>query len=332
MAVVKPPYREQVVTFGAAGGLVGIATLPVEPRADAPHLVLINPGIIHRVGASRLYVAVARALAASGVTTLRFDLSGIGDSERAAGAVSLSESVHADVAAAVDLMTTRYGAEGVAVGGLCSGAFDAFEYALRDPRVGAVAMIDMPGPFQHWTHVVHYVAPRLFSAECWRVPLKKLKRVWGAFAGAREADVPPAGEAGAPAIGVRSRRAREQMTAELDALLSRGVRLSFVFTGGLPELYNHEAQFRHVFPRAARHPLLTVDYLAACDHIFSKRTHRAEMIARMRTWVLAAAGAAARGRESPVPTATPEAGIGLRASTHRGATPGDDGAMTAGGL
>src|SRR5262249_47307203 len=67
MAVVTRPYREKVVTFGAGRGLVGIVTLPGTPRPDAPQLLLINSGIIHRVGANRLYVSLARTLAAAGV-------------------------------------------------------------------------------------------------------------------------------------------------------------------------------------------------------------------------------------------------------------------------
>ena len=75
--------RERALTFGPDGGLVGILTEP-DPdvaRANAPAHVILNSGILHRVGASRLYVQTARSLAEDGITSLRFDFSGIGDSE-----------------------------------------------------------------------------------------------------------------------------------------------------------------------------------------------------------------------------------------------------------
>ena len=56
MAVVKPGYREKVVTFGEKNGLVGIVCTPAEPNASLPGAILPNSGIIHRVGANRLYV------------------------------------------------------------------------------------------------------------------------------------------------------------------------------------------------------------------------------------------------------------------------------------
>ena len=74
--------RERALTFGPAN-LVGILTQPDPDVAvpDAPAVVILNSGILHRAGASRMYVQVARTLAEEGMTSLRFDFSGIGDSE-----------------------------------------------------------------------------------------------------------------------------------------------------------------------------------------------------------------------------------------------------------
>src|SRR5438045_1954876 len=74
--------REEAVLFGEFRSLVGIVT---EPTTQHPHLarqavILLNPGIVHRVGPGRIYVKIARALAKMGFVILRFDLSGIGDS------------------------------------------------------------------------------------------------------------------------------------------------------------------------------------------------------------------------------------------------------------
>jgi alpha/beta superfamily hydrolase len=69
------------VLFGRTRSLVGIITDPPEAERDPqrPAIVCLNAGIIHRVGPHRLYVKMARTLAAMGFVVLRFDFSGIGD-------------------------------------------------------------------------------------------------------------------------------------------------------------------------------------------------------------------------------------------------------------
>ena len=74
--------REQICNFGANNGLFGILTSPDDDAklADAPVAIILNAGIVHRVGPFRMHVDIARQLAAKGFSTLRMDLSGLGDS------------------------------------------------------------------------------------------------------------------------------------------------------------------------------------------------------------------------------------------------------------
>ena len=75
---------EQAVLFGSWTSLVGIVTKAVSPAsANRPAIVILNTGIIHRVGHHRMFVTMSRALGAVGYTVLRFDFSGIGDSSPA---------------------------------------------------------------------------------------------------------------------------------------------------------------------------------------------------------------------------------------------------------
>ena len=82
MAHPHLPVTEQTFLFGDAKSLVGIVTDPAtgNGRAERPAALLLNAGLTYRVGPNRLYVKIARALASQGLVTLRFDLSGIGDS------------------------------------------------------------------------------------------------------------------------------------------------------------------------------------------------------------------------------------------------------------
>jgi hypothetical protein len=48
--------REHALLFGDAQGLVGVITDPPGPGGGSrPGVILLNAGVIHRVGPSRLY-------------------------------------------------------------------------------------------------------------------------------------------------------------------------------------------------------------------------------------------------------------------------------------
>src|SRR5689334_9891890 len=73
--------NEHAVSFGHSGHLSGILCEAKTPRARAPAALMWNVGIHHRIGTFRVWVDLARRLAEEGFTSLRFDLSGMGDSD-----------------------------------------------------------------------------------------------------------------------------------------------------------------------------------------------------------------------------------------------------------
>jgi pimeloyl-ACP methyl ester carboxylesterase len=283
MAVVTSPhYREKVVTFGDESGLVGVITIPSNPRADAPVAILLNSGIIHRVGANRIHVLLARMLADLGVTTLRFDLSGIGDSARGNGAGALQDAVNRDVAAAFRLLTEQYGASRFLLAGLCSGAYDAFHAALAEPRVSGVVLLDIPGPFQNFYYVLHRLKTSMMRSSTWRRPGARLMRLMGSIDQlARRRSTQ---QGGSFVMGVRPTSTREIMERQMDSLLSRGVKMFFAFTPGVPDNYNHRALFRRSFPKAAANPNVSFAYLPNSDHTFTREKSRSQIMTLIRDW------------------------------------------------
>jgi len=140
--------REIPLLFGHEHGLFGILAEPevldaAGGRAETA-ILMLNVGTNHRVGPNRLYVKMARAWAARGYRSLRFDLAGIGDSRSAAGYANTrlySKGSTVDVGAAIERLT-GLGVQRFILVGLCSGAYVAFQTALADPRVTGLVLIN----------------------------------------------------------------------------------------------------------------------------------------------------------------------------------------------
>ena len=60
--------NERIIQFGTTGSLIGIVTRPNDDSIDPskPAVILLNSGIVHKVGPHRLYVKLARAFANNG--------------------------------------------------------------------------------------------------------------------------------------------------------------------------------------------------------------------------------------------------------------------------
>lgn len=135
---------EQAIVL--SGRLVGIMTAPSK-RPDygpGPAVILLNSGIIHRVGPGRICVKIARELAAAGFTTLRFDFSGMGDSLVRHDALPFEKSAVEEVQHAMNFLQVKAGSDWFILVGGCSGAYLSLETACHDPRVTGAILINFP--------------------------------------------------------------------------------------------------------------------------------------------------------------------------------------------
>jgi alpha/beta superfamily hydrolase len=116
--------NEEVFRFGPNNRLTGILTTPDQGNsAPGPIAVVCNAGIVHHIGPFRLHVRIARMLARIGISTLRLDLSGLGDSAPRTGKNQDSNRAVTDIVAALNQLTIQTGIEEFVMIGLCSGAF-----------------------------------------------------------------------------------------------------------------------------------------------------------------------------------------------------------------
>lgn len=137
--------RQQPIVFRnrAKLQLFGILHTPDQPRRGAPAIIMLSPGVKMRVGPERLYRRMAEQFVAGGMTVLRFDFYGLGDSEG-----TLTEELLRDVynhievgrfvddtIDAMDWLQRQIGESTFILSGLCGGAITGLLAGARDQRV-----------------------------------------------------------------------------------------------------------------------------------------------------------------------------------------------------
>ena len=135
---------ESTLCFGPDQGLIGVLTRPTAVGDERPRIgcLLLNVGVNHRIGPRRINVKAARRLAAMGIPSLRFDLSGVGDSLASAAQNDFRQQALIDMKAALDQLQACTGLTRFIVLGICSGATNGMALALADPRVIGLLMLD----------------------------------------------------------------------------------------------------------------------------------------------------------------------------------------------
>lgn len=272
MTSLPAATRESVEALGEGGHVVAILTRPA-PRdgaADPLPLVLLNAGVIHRVGPHRLHVRLARTLAAAGRAALRIDLSGIGDSRPLAQGRGFRDSAVADVAAALDHLQARLGTRRALLFGICSGADNALAAALHDPRVAGIVLVD--------PHA--YATRRARLRRLWQRARARLAdgRV---FARRQRNAAPPPGAQGGEG-SARHAPPRAQMRRELNALVARDVRILSIHTCAQGVRNNHAGQVFEAFPELRGK--LDARYFPRANHTFTALAEQAALIDAVAAW------------------------------------------------
>lgn len=278
--------REKAVRFGKTKALVGIVTEASNgaARGGAPAVIMLNSGILHHVGACRLHVKLARTLAPAGYTVMRFDHSGIGDSDARRESLPFETSAVLDVQEAMDYLTTTKGAQQFVLMGLCSGADMSFKVAGADARVVGMMQLDAwayrtPG---YWLR--HY-GNRVLKLTVWTQWLRRTL-AWVARRSGTEGTAPTRPDA--DAMTPEYRRVfppREVVAADLRKLLQRGVRFFNVFSGGQGDHYNHRAQYARSFREVAFGDQVRVEYIPTADHLFTALDHQAYVANASLEWM-----------------------------------------------
>ena len=273
---------EYSVIMGAEDHLVATLT-PATPTGPSPArvaAVLTNSGVIPRSGPHRMNVHLANRFAAMGIPSIRFDLSGLGDSRRFGGTLPGDEQWVADTRAAMDLAQSRFGCERFFMVGFCSGAEVAQSLALTDPRLRAITLWDaysfptIQSRLRTWVLRARRVGLLTALQRGLSRMLPTLAAVTKRAVQAREAeaevsDAPP----------------RHTYANRIQTLVDDGVKLLFLYSAGQPLEFNHRGQFRAMFRRYGFVDKVDFHYLDMSDHLLTQRRAKEQFTNLVVQWL-----------------------------------------------
>ena len=282
---------EQALLLGPHNGLVGVITPALPPREgesaapDLPFVVILNAGIIHRVGPNRLHVSLARALSAQGLSVLRVDLSGLGDSLLREDGQPPLDAALADIRDVLDTLQATRGVRRVLLVGLCSGADHSVIYAASDPRVVGVVLLDPSIPRTRGYYIKHY-SRRLLRVRTWMNVALGRHPVWQTLLRGRARPAVGGGMAAArPAVTLEHPEVRSFLEKAYGGALAQGTQFLTVLTSDREGQHNYRRQLLDAFPALDFTGRLLIEYFARCDHTFSTLANQQRLVALVRRWV-----------------------------------------------
>ena len=274
---------EQAVSIGNDFNLNGVVTIPDKPDQNLEAFVILNSGLMHKIGTCRISVTLARQVVKTNRIVLRFDLSGIGDSAPRATGIDDESRVCEEIITVLDYLQTQYGVSRFVLYGLCSGANNAFKIAQVDQRIVGLVSIDGYSYRTLKFYAVHYL-PRMLKLSVWANSFGKL------FTGKKQAPT-AASESIESDIDVEPENIwpefppRKAVESAYQQLVDRKVRLNIIYTGSWFEIYNYHAQFKDMYSRVDFGELLTLKLSSDASHIMSEPKSQQDIIGGIVSWL-----------------------------------------------
>jgi len=284
--------REKAVLFGKMRSLVGIITDP--PGAgrgrNLPAIILLNAGIVHRVGPNRVYVKMARDLTSMGFLVFRFDFSGVGDSKVRNDNLPFEKSAVSEAQEAMNYLSAVRGIEQFILLGICSGADISFKIACCDRRViGAVLINAQTYQYGVSEALSSYIRNRKDSRYYWKIALFNPKSWMKAIQG--KADYRGMLRAFGFQLGSLFGRKKKvssdvnDVVADLRVLTEHGNRLLLVFSEGDPGLDYFQVILGDEIHELSSCGKLRVEIIQQAGHTFTPLSSQEHLLKLVRNWV-----------------------------------------------
>lgn len=267
--------KEQAVTIGEQPKLVGVYT-DAEQHNGLPTIILFNSGLLPHIGPFRLYVRLARNFAKLGFNCFRFDLSGIGDSERHTDNRQHNERHEGDIADVLDHLEKQNMGNKFIVMGICTGADNAHKTMKSDPRVvGAVSIDGYSYPtLRYYFNLYAY---KLFSISSWVTLTKMVFKKASYLFKIKKPEESKSLEYGwvKPTV--------EQIESDYKSFIKRDASMLCIYTASWP--YNYENQLADVFKSIQFGEHIQTAYLEDAEHIFPLAEDRKVLTETITNWL-----------------------------------------------
>lgn len=275
--------NEQTLTLGPGGYLVATLTLPGGAMAGQVRCIalLTNSGVISRAGPHRINVHMARRLAARGIASIRFDLSGLGDSRRAPGVRPQMEQWVADSRVVMDFAAQRFGCNSFFMVGFCSGAEVAYRLGLEDERLRGMLLWDLYA-YQTVQSRVRTFFFKLQRAGFAGVARKTIERATRRLGLSRTTGAEPPKH---QELDPQRMPPIAEFAADVERLMDRGVEVFPMYCGGEPDWYNYARQFHDAFSAFPAMQRVRCERLEMSDHLLTRRECREAFIATLENWL-----------------------------------------------
>lgn len=272
MSIMEKPLR-----YGERGRGFAMLTLP-EQLDNAPLVVLLNAGLLHRAEPYRLNVLAGRKLARIGFLCVRVDLSGKGETPVREG-MSNRDSVALDWKFLCQALDRQFGRRPTIVMGLCSGADNGMKLAAKDERIRGLVLLDARSsrdPLFLYRHL-------MLRARCWeqwaRLPFTVVRRLKGRLLKDQATNEPD--------MDLRDLPRPEDLRSCLDNLMRNDGRILAVFTREELDFYNQAGQFARTAGVPGLERICTELFWPDVDHTYPVSAHRTRLLTTVEGWAKA---------------------------------------------
>lgn len=298
------------VSFPNHQGLMlhGMLHQPLATAARDVCVLLLSPGIKGRVGPHRLYLKIAEPLVASGFHVLRFDYSGLGDSEGVLGERVMADMYNSiqggryidDTIAAMDWMSANFGIKRFVGSGLCGGSISALLTAQRDGRIGSLLGIGLPSTLEGGAENFDRFLTRgqlrqegqsylrkLLRPEAWRRFLTGQSGYTLILRALRQLVLPSKPQAPAAQADSQPDNANPLFAPAFLAMLKRKRPALLIFSGGDRHRFNFAEKFeeRHAAAIQGTGQTYLVHLIEGANHVLSDRRWMDEMLQATTQWL-----------------------------------------------
>lgn len=286
----RPQLTEYPVVIGIDTQIIGFVSCPPQQEVRRRGVILLNAGADFHIGASRVYVSLARRWGRAGYYVMRLDLAGLGDSGIRPGRPAddvFPPAALEDVQAAVSYMRKHFGVGEITLAGLCSGAYHSLRAAVARLPIDRIILVNPQNYF--WSEsdslqglqlaeAVHnpgMYRERITDAAAWARLLTGRGNFWRiikVYAHRQMLALWPVIRSAARLIHVKLPR---DLGADLQDIVRRGVRVTFVFASGEPGIALLRLEAGSLLDKLG--PNYRLRIIERADHTFSQSGPRSAL-------------------------------------------------------